>query len=88
MDGARYVSHNGVVEEAFGLVVAFDRDTDDFVRGAEVGMLHQRLRSEPLPIEATMHVSNAEMALRLAESAGCSVRAEPLGDAWLAVLFA
>lgn len=75
------------MSEAYELVVAFDRIGEDFARGVEVGMTQQRLRSEPLPLSATMHVTNAEMAIRMAEAKGCPVRAEPLSDEWLAVYF-
>lgn len=72
------------MSEAFELVVAFDSDTAEFTRGVEVGVLWQRLRSEPLPVTAVVHASNAEMVLRVAEAVGASVRADDLGD-WLAV---
>ena len=73
--------------EGYSLVLAFDNTTEDFARGVEVGMVHQRLRSEPLPVSATMHATNAEMAIRMAEAHGCPFRAEPLSDDWLAVWF-
>lgn len=37
--------------------------------------------------EFTVHVENAEMMLRVAEARGLSVRADPLGEFWLAVVF-
>jgi hypothetical protein len=70
----------------FELTLALDRDAPEFARGVEVGMLYQRLRSEPLPLSAIVHADNAEMALRLAESFGVSACAEDLGD-WLAVTY-
>lgn len=78
---------DGTEGNGYELVVAFDRSTPDFARGAEVGILWQRLRTEQLPLDATIHASNAEMALRLAEACGCSVRAVELDDDWLAVRF-
>jgi hypothetical protein len=71
----------------YALVVAFDRDTVDFARGVEVGILHQRLRTEPLPLEATVHVENAEMAIRLADTNGLTVRAENPNGEWLQLVF-
>jgi hypothetical protein len=73
--------------DAYDLFVAFDRATADFARGVEVGMVQQRLCTEPLPVSATMHVTNVEMAMRMAEAHECQVRAEPLSDDWLAVRF-
>lgn len=73
--------------EGYALVLPFDNTSTDFARGVEVGMVHQRLCSEPLPVSATMHADNAEMALRMAEAHGCPVRAEPLSSEWLAVEF-
>lgn len=71
----------------YELVVAFDRDTTEFARGVEVGILHQRLRSEALPLEATVHAENAEMAIRLAESNAITVRAENSDGDWLYLVF-
>lgn len=68
------------------LALAFDRDDPEFARGVEVGMVMQRLAVEGAPMTATMHVSNAEMAMRLAEAGGVIVTAEDLGD-WLLVRF-
>ncbi len=76
------------MEDGYELVVAFDRADPVFARGVEIGMLWQRLHAEPLPVSATIHASNAEMAMRLAEASGCSVRADGLDDDWLMVVFA
>ncbi len=73
------------MENAFEMVVAFDRDTPEFARGVEIGMLHQRLASEPTPLHAIVHASNMEMVLRLAETHGVSARAEDGEGDWLAV---
>lgn len=71
----------------YDLVLPFDRDTKDFARGVEVGMLHQRLSVESLPVEAVIHVDNVEMALRLAESHEVAVRADDSDGDWLSVTF-
>jgi len=73
--------------EPYELVVPFDTDEPEFVRGVEIGMLHQRLRAEPLPITATIHATNAEMALRLAEAHGASASADDLGSDFLEVTY-
>lgn len=71
----------------YRLVVAFDRESEDYARGAEIGMLFERLRRETPPVSTVIHASNAEMALRLAESLGLSVQSEELGDDWLEVVY-
>jgi hypothetical protein len=73
--------------DGYSLVVPFDRTTEDFARGVEVGMLWQRLQSDPLPVVAVLHASNAEMALRLGEARGASVQSEELDDDWLTVTY-
>jgi hypothetical protein len=73
--------------DGFELVVGFDQDAPEYARGVEVGMLYQRLRSEPRPVTATVHISNAEMALRLAEACSASARAEELGGDWMTVTY-
>jgi hypothetical protein len=72
---------------SYRLVLPFDTDSPEFVRGVEVGMMHQRLCSEPLPIKAMIHASNAEMAIRLAEAHGVSAGGGELGEDWLEVVF-
>lgn len=69
------------------LVVPFDRDSADFARGVEVGVLYQRLLTEPRPVSATVHGSNAEMVLRLADAVGASASAVDLGQDWMSVTF-
>lgn len=76
------------MSDAFQLVVPFDTDSTEFTRGVEVGIVWQRLQSEPLPITAVVHASNAEMTLRLAEAVGACARADDLGADWLAVTLA
>ena len=71
----------------YELVLAFDRDEEAFARGVEVGILHARLRTGPLPVVAMMHATNLEMALRLAETHCVSAQSDgSLGD-WVTVTF-
>lgn len=75
------------MSQSWNPILHFDNDAPEFTLGVEVGVLHERLKSEPLPIEATVHGVNAEMMMRLAEERGCSVVcAENDGD-WLFVRF-
>jgi hypothetical protein len=75
------------VSADYKLVLAFDRDTPAFVHGVEVGVLWQRLQTEPLPVVATLHATNAEMALRLSDALEIPAAAEELNDDWLSVTF-
>lgn len=66
-----------------GLVLPFDSDDPEFTRGVEVGIIYAAMRY--LPPEAdryvrTIHTSNLEMVLRMAERAGWSVRPEAAQD--------
>jgi hypothetical protein len=76
-----------VPDGGYSLLVAFDRSSPLFARGVEVGMLWERLCTEQLPVSATVHESNIEMVLRLAEARNCPVRAAELNDEWLAVTY-
>jgi hypothetical protein len=68
-----------------GLVLAFDTDDPQFVRGVGIGMLWQRLEQEPQGISATVRAESAEMVIRIAEARGLPFSAEPAGDSgeWL-----
>lgn len=82
-DGDQMESHGS----PFELLIPFDTDDPEFVRGIEVGMLHARLvHGGQSPVYGIVHATNAEMMLRLAEAHHVPVRADDLGD-WLAVEF-
>lgn len=83
----------------YGLVLAFDVDDSQFVRGFEAGDVFQLARRfaegeqihEDDPPDAfvqTVHATNAEMMLRVAECHGLTVRSEEAGDGWIHVTFA
>lgn len=73
--------------DEYELTLSFDRDDQEFTLGVEVGIVYQRLLTEPLPITVLMHAANAEMALRLAEHRDVAVRSVEAGDDWLEVTF-
>jgi hypothetical protein len=73
--------------DAYELVLPFDRDTPEFARGVEVGLLFARLNTKPLPLDAIVHPTNAEMALRLGEAVGATATAVELDGDWLAVTY-
>jgi hypothetical protein len=73
-------------EHGFSPLLAFDTSGLDFVRGVEVGLLWERLKSGE-PVMEQVHASNAEMLLRMSEATGRPLTAEILDDTWLLVEF-
>ena len=70
------------------LLLPFDTDDPQFARGFELGRLWNLLRDNPADsIEETVHASNAEMLLRLAEATARSVRTVDIDDTWLTATF-
>lgn len=69
------------------LLLPFDVDEPEFIRGFECGHVWTKLR-ETDELSFTVHWTNAEMMLRVAEALGLEVQAEPLDDAWTEVTFA
>lgn len=65
-------------------VLAFDTQDPEFARGAEAGILWQRLEQEDR-VTAAISDRNAEMVIRIAEARGLPFTAEPLGEGWLTV---
>ena len=71
------------------LALAFDSDSSEFVRGAEIGAVWERLRANPAAeVEQTMHLTNAEMVLRIGEALSRPVVSEESPDGvWMHVTF-
>lgn len=69
------------------LALPFDRDTTDFARGVEVGLVWAQLHADPMPQTFLMHADNSEMALRIAEALGVQVTATYVDDDWSSVTF-
>lgn len=73
----------------FGLALAFDTDDPEFVRGVELGRLWELLKAEAGELTETMHVANAEMALRVGEALGRTVTSAEADDGvWMTVTYA
>ena len=68
------------------LICAFDTDDPEFVRRFEVGVMWQRLQTDD-SCEMTVHASNAEMVMRVAEATGRTFTAEHLDEDWIVVSF-
>lgn len=77
-----------MTDSGYAMVLPFDSESHEFRRGVEVGMLFCQAThlTEPGDNEtATVHVDNAEMVMRIAESFELEFTAAPLADDWLAV---
>lgn len=71
-----------------GLLLAFDVDDPEFVRGFEVGRLWTLLREHPdEEVSEYARAANAEMLLRLAEVTGRRVTTVDVDDVWLTATF-
>lgn len=68
------------------LLLPFDTDSVEFTRGFEAGYVWTKLR-ETDEREFTVHWSNAEMMLRIADALGLEVEAQELDEAWTDVTF-
>lgn len=82
----------------YSLILSFDVDDAQFVRGFEAGDTYQLARrfaegemihedQGPDAFIETVHATNAEMMLRIAECHGLAVRSEEVGGGWLHVTF-
>lgn len=74
-------------DETYGLLLAFDSDSPEFVRGFEMGRIWSLCQSDADEINETVHASNAEMLMRIGEATGRDYSAESLDDLFLDVTF-
>lgn len=76
----------------YGLILAFDTDDPEFVRGWALGELWARMERDDDPeITALLRAESAEMVMRMCEARGGDrwrFRADDLGDGWLNVTVA
>ena len=72
-----------------GLLLPFDCDDPEFVRGFECGHVWTEVRNcEDVAVGPyTMHAANAEMAIRIAEATGRLATSEEVGNEWIQVVF-
>jgi hypothetical protein len=68
----------------FSLILGFDSDDPEFIRGFEAGRLYEQLKSGE-EIVQTIHASNTEMAIRICERAERQFTADQLDDHWTAL---
>lgn len=67
---------------SFGLVLPFDTDDTEFVRGFEAGRLWEQLKTGEA-VDQTIHATNAEMAIRICEEMDREFSAEVLDETWV-----
>jgi hypothetical protein len=68
-------------------LLPFDTDDAEFARGFEAGRLWGRLRETDAEVVETVHATNAEMIMRLAEATDRPVQAVDLDEDWIEVTF-
>jgi hypothetical protein len=68
------------------LLLPFDVDEPEFVRGFEAGRVWSMLHASH-EREFVVHASNAEMMLRIAEAMEGSVQSVDLDETWMEVEF-
>jgi hypothetical protein len=72
--------------ESWGLVLAFDSDSEEFARGIECGLLFADVSHTPEsePFSQLIHDNNIEMALRIADHFGRRVVGSDIGtEGWV-----
>lgn len=72
----------------YGLILSFDTDDEQFVRGFEAGGLWELMNPEHgiTHVERQIHASNTEMVMRMAEARGFDFRAEDVNEDWTVVV--
>lgn len=73
----------------YSLVLPFDTDNPEFGRGIEIGRLWEQLKTHHDEITVTLHASNTEMAMRVAEATGRTFKGRGFDgrDDWIIVTF-
>ena len=77
----------GRAMDSFTCVLAFDTDDAEFVRGVELGRSWERLCAQPAPLLELVHVTSAEMVLRVADALGKPVIGAEHDGTWMTVRF-
>lgn len=68
-------------DQTYGLVLPFDTDNEEFVRGWQLGMLWARMEDAGRA-EGLVYTRSAEMVMRIAESKGVPFTATVHDDTW------
>jgi hypothetical protein len=69
----------------YEVVLAFDTDDPQFVRGFEAGRLWERIKGRHTTWDQMVHATNAEMVMRMCESEGRQFSADTVTDDWVMV---
>lgn len=70
---------------SYSLVLAFDSDDPEFTRGFEAGRLWERIQKDHTTWSQLIHVTNAEMVMRMCESEGRIFTAKDVDETWVEV---
>lgn len=71
----------------YGLLLAFDRDGEDFRDGFEMGRMWALAQERDEEFTEQVHICNAEMLLRIAEATHRPISWEETADGWADVTF-
>lgn len=66
-------------------LLPFDTDDPEFTRGFEAGRLWERMKNDATDWDETVHATNGEMVMRMAEVCEREFRAEDLDDIYVRV---
>jgi len=69
----------------WGLLLPFDTDDPEFVRGFEAGRLFERVRNDHSDWSQLIHATNAEMVMRMCATEDRSFQATEVDDTWMEV---
>lgn len=69
------------------LLMPFDTDDPQFVRGFEAGQLWERLSQRPDEHSVTLHSTNMQMAIRTASAKGYAVEFQQEDNTWIEARF-
>lgn len=72
----------------YGMVLPFDTNDPKFARGFEAGGIWGRMQCREDLIEQTIHGTNTEMVMRMAEAAAYRFHADPGPGDWMHVTLA
>lgn len=75
-------------DDRYLLCVAFDTDEPEFARGVEIGRLWECLHACPDgDVAHQIHITNAEMVLRIGDALSRSVDSTEQDETWMLVVF-
>lgn len=83
--GSYVISMQKMSKHEWELLLPFDTDNPEFVRGFEAGRIWERIKNDRTDWDAMVHGSNAEMIMRMCEVEDRNYRAEIVDDIYVQV---